>query len=121
MDVARITFSSGSAVKNPPAVQEPEGTCVPSLGPEDPLEEGMAIHSSILAWRIPWTETPGRLQSIGYSRKELGTLKHLSTAQRHEVSKMSEKMVPMALLSAGLPQMFNLLKKKKCQKTESAK
>ena len=39
-----------------------------SLGQEDPLEEGMATHSSILAWRIPWTEEPGRLQSIGSLR-----------------------------------------------------
>ena len=46
-------------VKNLPAVQE---TWVQSLGWEDPLEEGMATHSSILAWRIPWTEDPGRLQ-----------------------------------------------------------
>ena len=41
---------------------------VPSLGGEDPLEEGMAAHSNILAWRIPWTEEPGRLQSIGSLR-----------------------------------------------------
>ena len=41
---------------------------VESLGQEDPLEEGMATHSSILAWRIPWTEEPGRLQSIGLQR-----------------------------------------------------
>ena len=41
---------------------------VPSLGREDPLEEGMATHSSILAWRIPWSEEPGRLQSIGSQR-----------------------------------------------------
>ena len=38
---------------------------VQSLGQEDPLEEGMATHSSVLAWRIPWTEDPGRLPSIG--------------------------------------------------------
>ena len=38
---------------------------VPSLGQEDPLEEGMATHSSVLAWRIPWTEEPGGLQSTG--------------------------------------------------------
>ena len=43
-------------------------TWVPSLGWEDPLEEGMAIHSSILAWRIPWTEKPGTLQSIVLQR-----------------------------------------------------
>ena len=49
-------------VENLPAKQE---TQVPSLGWEDPLEKGMATHSSILAWRIPWTEEPGRLQSVG--------------------------------------------------------
>ena len=52
-------------VKNLPAVRE---TWVPSLGREDPLEEGMATHSSILAWRIPWTEEPGGLQSMGSQR-----------------------------------------------------
>ena len=41
---------------------------VQSLGREDPLEEGMATHSSILAWRIPWTEEPGGLQSMGLQR-----------------------------------------------------
>ena len=41
---------------------------VPSLGQEDPLEEGMATHSSVLAWRIPWTEEPGGLWSIGSQR-----------------------------------------------------
>ena len=51
--------------KNLPAMLE---TQVQSLGREDPLEEGMATHSSILAWRIPWTEEPGRLQSIGLQR-----------------------------------------------------
>ena len=52
-------------VKNLPSVQE---TRVHSLGWEDPLEKGMASHSSILAWRIPWTEEPGRLQSVGLQR-----------------------------------------------------
>ena len=52
-------------VKNPPAVRE---AWVPSLGGEDLLEEGMATHSSILAWRIPWTEEPGRLQSMGLQK-----------------------------------------------------
>ena len=46
-------------VKNLPAVQEPQETRVRSLAQEDPLEEGMATHSSNLAWRIPWTEKPG--------------------------------------------------------------
>ena len=51
-------FPGGSDGKNPPAMQE---TWDRSLGWEDPLEEDMSIHSSILAWRIPWTEEPGRL------------------------------------------------------------
>ena len=52
-------------VKNLPAVQE---TWVPSVDWEDPLEKEMATHSSILAWRIPWTEEPGGLQSTGSQR-----------------------------------------------------
>ena len=52
-------------LKNPPAMWE---TRIWSLGWEDPLEEGMATHSSILAWRISWTEEPGRLQSMGLPR-----------------------------------------------------
>ena len=52
-------------VKNPLAVLV---TWVRSLGWEDPLEEGMTTHSSILAWRIPWTEEPGRLPSMGSQR-----------------------------------------------------
>ena len=52
-------------LKNLPAMQE---TWVQSLDWEDPLEKGMATHSSILAWRIQWTEEPGRLQSMGSQR-----------------------------------------------------
>ena len=52
-------------VKNLTTVQETQGIQVQSLGWEDPLEEGMATHSSILAWKTPWTEEPGGLQSIG--------------------------------------------------------
>ena len=52
-------------VKNLPVTQEMQGTRVRSLGQEGPLEEGMAAHSGILAWRTPWTEEPGRVQSIG--------------------------------------------------------
>ena len=58
-------FPGGSVVKNLPAMQEIR---VRSLGWEDPLEKGMATHSSILAWRIPWTEEPGGLQSMGLQR-----------------------------------------------------
>ena len=52
-------------VKNLPAMRE---TQVQSLGWEDPLEKGMASHSRILAWRIPWTKEPDRLQSLGLQR-----------------------------------------------------
>ena len=58
-------FPDGSAVKNLPVMQETQETWVQSLGREDPLEKEMATHSSILAWRIPRTEEPGGLQSIG--------------------------------------------------------
>ena len=60
-------FSSlvAQIVKNLSAVQE---TWVQSLGREDSLEKGMATHSSVLAWRIPWTEEPGGLQSTGSKR-----------------------------------------------------
>ena len=49
-------------------MQEPQETRVPSLGREDPLEEGMATYSHILAWGNPWTEEPGGLQSTGLQR-----------------------------------------------------
>ena len=58
-------FPVAQMVKNLPAIQE---TCVQSLGQEDTLERGMATHSSILAWRIPWTEEPGGLQSVESQR-----------------------------------------------------
>ena len=59
-------FPRGLVVKNLPAsAQESQ---IQSLGQEDPLEEEMATHSSILAWRIPWTEESGKLQSIGSQR-----------------------------------------------------
>ena len=58
-------------VKNPPAMQKSQKLMwVPSLGWEDPLEEEMATHSSILSWKIPWAEEPGGLQSMGLQRIE---------------------------------------------------
>ena len=60
-----LGFPGGLAVKNPPAMQEPQETQVQPPGQEDPLEGGTVTHSSILAWRIPWTEDLDRLQSIG--------------------------------------------------------
>ena len=62
-------FSSGSAVKNLPAKQE---TWVRPLGQEDPLENEMATHFSVLAWEIPWTEEPDRLQSMGLQKSQTG-------------------------------------------------
>ena len=61
----RKGFPCGSEEENLPAMQE---TQVQSLGQEDPLEKEMATHSSVLAWRIPWTEEPGGLQSMGSQR-----------------------------------------------------
>ena len=58
-------FSVAQMVKHQPAMRE---TWVRSLGREDPLEKEMATHSSILAWKIPWMEEPGRLQSMGLQR-----------------------------------------------------
>ena len=55
-------------VKNPPANVGDVGDMSSIPGWEDPLEKGMATHSSILAWEIPWTEEPGRLQSMGSQR-----------------------------------------------------
>ena len=60
-------FLAAQMVKNPPAMQE---TWVRSLGREDPLEKGMATHSSIPTWRVPVTEEPSRLQSMGLQRVE---------------------------------------------------
>ena len=60
-----MAFPVAQTVKNLPAMQE---TQVRSLGWEDPLEKEMTICSSIIAWRIPWTEDPGRLQSMGSQR-----------------------------------------------------
>ena len=69
----KFGFPCGSAVKNSPAVRE---MWVQSPGQEDPLEEGMATHSSILPWKVPWTEEPGGLQSMGlHSWTQLSTQK----------------------------------------------
>ena len=61
-------FPGGSVVKNPPASAE-DASSIPGL--EDPLEEEMATHSSILAWRIPWTKKPGGLQYIGLQESDI--------------------------------------------------
>ena len=73
-------FPGGSGVNNPPEVQE-TGLI---LGGEDPLEEGMATQSSTLAWRIPWTEEPGGLQSMGSQRVryDRSDLAHMHALQK---------------------------------------
>ena len=65
---SQVDFLGGTVVKNLPAHAKTQEMWVQSLGQEDPLEKEMATPSSILAWRIPWTEEPGRLQSMGLQR-----------------------------------------------------
>ena len=62
------TFPDGQQVKNMPVIQEIQETWVQCLGQDDPLEEEMVTHTSILAWRVPWTEDPGVLKSTGSQR-----------------------------------------------------
>ena len=65
-------------VKNLPAMQE---IWIQSLSQKDPLEKGIGMHSSVLAWRIPWTEKPGRLQSMGWQRDMTEQLTHFHLLQ----------------------------------------
>ena len=74
-------FLGGSAVKNPPAMQKTQ-KWVSSLGQEDPLEEGMATHSSVLAWRIPGMEECGGLQSMESQRVRTEATEHSTTQAR---------------------------------------
>ena len=69
----RLDFPGGSVVKNLPVNA---GTQVRSLGWEDPLEKEVTTHSSILAWKIPWTEDPGGLQSMGSQESDMTELTH---------------------------------------------
>ena len=64
----RLSSLIAQSIKNMPAMQD---TRVQFLGREDPLEKEMATHSSILAWRIPWTEEPGGLQSMGSQESDM--------------------------------------------------
>ena len=66
-------------------MKEMQEVLVQSLGWEDPLEEGMVTHSSIVAWRIPWTKEPGRLQYSPWAHKGSEMTEQLSTAQ-HNIS-----------------------------------
>ena len=64
-------------VNKPPAKQE---TWIPSLGQEDPLEKEIVTHCSLLAWRIPWTEEPGGLQSMGSQKSDVTEHAHIHRA-----------------------------------------
>ena len=93
-------------VKNLPAIQE---TWVWSLGREDPLKTGMATHSSILAWRIPWTEEAGGLQSLGLQSQTRQRLTHAETQPQitKEVEFRSEKAVGKRLRKLGQEEYFS--------------
>ena len=86
-------------VKNLPAMQKKH---VWFLGPEDPLEKGMATHSSILAWRIPRTEEPGRLQSMGSKRDRYDWMANIFTSVQFSCSVVSD-CNPMNRSMPGLP------------------
>ena len=75
-DLAAAAAAGGALVKNCLPMQEMQETQVRSLGWEDPLEKEMATRSSILAWKIPWTEEPGRLQSMGLKRDTTEAAEH---------------------------------------------
>ena len=94
-------ISCGSVVKNPPSVQETQEMWARSLGWEDPLEKKMATHSSILAWKIPWTEEPGGLQSMGPRRvchDEAHTRGYIPIPQHHQIP-----WKPAILVSSAAP------------------
>ena len=101
-----IKLNVAQMVKNPPAIRE---TWVRSLGWEDPLEEGLATHPSIHAWRIPWTEEPGGLQSMGSQRVRHDWVTKHSTARKWKSCTRTSKQawililfkVPVALRKAG--------------------
>ena len=103
------------SVKNPPATQE---TWVRSLSQEDPLEEGMATHSSILAWESPWTKEPSGLYYSPWGHKESDMTEQLSTAQQGEI----KKTIPCTTTSKRINyQRINLMKEVKDLYTENYK
>ena len=80
-------------------MQEMQETQVQSLSQEDPLEKEMSIHSSILAWRIPWTEEPGGLQSMGLQRVGHDWV----TEHTHCIAKCLPKVVPVQIIVYETP------------------
>ena len=101
-------------VKNLLIMQETQETQVHvrSLGQEDPLEQGMAIHSIILAWKIPWTEQPGGLQSVKLQRVGHDWVtKHKGTQTKLDASVEGE---PISVALLGMKIMNSVLKMKDC-------
>ena len=97
MSIPRVGASLvAQVVKNLPPMRE---TLVQSLGQEDPLEKGMATHSSILAWKIPWTEEPGGLQSMGLQR--VGHDRVTNTDTQGELSDWTAKNTEAYCLTFG--------------------
>ena len=98
LDTETLIGSGGSVVKNPPAMQETLEMWVQSLGQKDPLEKEMATHSSILAWRIPWTEKPGGLQCM-----ELQIVGHdwATKQQEQHICKPAAIVYKCIILSSG--------------------
>ena len=86
-------------VKKPLPTQETEETWVRSPGQEDPLEAGMAAHSSVLAWRIPWTEEPGGLQKWGHTESD--TMEAGSSSPLSPPSHQRAEPVPHAVWFHG--------------------
>ena len=102
-------FPVGSVVKNPPAMQETQETWFWSRSQEDPREKGMATHSSVLAWRIPWTEEPW-LQSIG-SQRVRHEWSHWAHIHAHAISLDSTYMCLYIYVSIYIYKMFFLISK----------
>ena len=98
-----MSFPGGAVVKSPPAMQETQETWVRSLGWEGPLEEGIAAHSRILAWEIPRTEEPGRLQPTGprsFARSEHSTT---GRAQAQGVARLAPQMPAEGWVAPWMP------------------
>ena len=88
-----MAFLMAQAINNPPSMQETQGTQVQSLSREDPLEEKTATHSSILAWKIPWTEEPGGLQSRGLDKTEQAYAVEIGNRPMRDVLLLKENNV----------------------------
>ena len=97
-------FPSSSEVRNLPTMQELQETWVWTLDREDLLEEDVATHSSVLAWRIPWTEEPGGLQSMGSQR-----VRHGWSDLAHMHTRFTEHLLCIGIVNVDITSTQNLL------------